>query len=225
MNISRDRGSGFIQNPQRRQCKHQQKTGVRAAVLASLENKSHNGSGANTATRKELIMGFNYGYERNKMEQDFLEMKQICEAENKADIIEAIHRLMLDELNSDRRFYTHTQSYDDLRFSDGEEADEDRSPLLDKFLDQLSVTQGEICEWGRMYWLEDIDIPELIEWLKAQSEQDIEFLTLLIIDELKQSEIAQIWNCSSTAVSKRKKRIMDSLQSILPEQIKKLYRI
>lgn len=172
-------------------------------------------------------MGFNYGYNRSRMEQEFLQMKQICEAEGMPeDKIEAIHRLLLDEVNSNRAFYRYNQPYDSFQFQDGNEMEEEgRSPLLDKFLEQLSVTQGQICEWGRKDWLEDIDTPELIEWLKAQSEQDIEFLTLLIIDEFKQSEIAQIWNCSSATVSKHKKRIMDGLQSILPERIKRLYRI
>lgn len=168
-------------------------------------------------------MGFNYGRERVKMEKEFEEMAAACRAAGMTeDQLEGLHRFMLDQLNSDRRFYTHTQFYDGLKFSDGDDADEGRSPLLEKFLEQFSTTQVEIWQWTRMDWLEDIDTPELAKWLKVQSEQEIEFLTLLIVDELKQAEIAQIWNCSSAKVSKRRKYLKEKIAEILPEKLKRL---
>lgn len=63
------------------------------------------------------MAGFNYGYERNKMEREFAQIAAVCRAEGIAeDTIELIHRILLDELNSNRRFQTQTQSYDSLRF-------------------------------------------------------------------------------------------------------------
>lgn len=166
-------------------------------------------------------MGFNYGYGRKKMEEEFAEIKAVCRKEGMSEeSIEEIRRMMLDELNSNRRFYRHTQPLDGLQFADGEEAEEERSPLLDKFLGRLSVTQGEIYEWGRMDWIEDLDTVETIVWVKEQSEKDIELLTLLSVDGLKQKEVAGMWNVSPTAISKRMKKIRESLAKVLPEWLK-----
>lgn len=80
-------------------------------------------------------MGYinNYGYNRKKMEIEFTKIAAICREDGVSEEnIEAIHRQMLDDLNNERRFYRHTQPYDGMRFTDGDEVDEGRSPLLDK---------------------------------------------------------------------------------------------
>lgn len=84
--------------------------------------------------RKGLIMaGFNYGYARSKMEKEFAQIAAVCRAEGiPEDTIELIHRIMLDELNSNRRFQTHTQSYDSLRFPNEGDTSADKNPLMDK---------------------------------------------------------------------------------------------
>lgn len=169
-------------------------------------------------------MGFNYGKRRTEKEKEFEKIAEICRDEGiPENSIEEIHRLLLDELNSDRRYYTHTQSYDGLQFSDGNVADEGNSPLLENFLEQFSATQCGISGWGRLSWVEDIDSSEIVLWLKSLSERDIEFLTLIIIDGMSQTEIATMWGCSNTSVSKRKKRIRSGLETILPEWLKKRY--
>lgn len=166
-------------------------------------------------------MGFNYGYGRKKMEEEFAKIAKLCRKEGMPEEkIEEIHDMMLEDLNKDRAFRVHTQPLDGLRFPDGDEAEEGRSPLLDKFLGRLSVTQGEIYEWGRMDWIEDLDTVEIIVWVKEQSEKDIELLTLLSVDGLKQKEVAGMWNVSPTAISKKMKKIRESLAKVLPEWLK-----
>lgn len=171
-------------------------------------------------------MGYinNYGYNRKKMEKEFAEIAAICRADGMPEeSIEAVHRLLLDILNNDRRFYVHTQSYDGLQFADGEEAEEGRLPLLDKFTDQLSVIQVEICEWQRMAWLDDIDTPEIVIWLKSLSDDDIFMLTLLVVDGMKQTEVAKALEKHDSAISRKMKRLRKSLAKVLPEWLKKRY--
>lgn len=169
-------------------------------------------------------MAMNYGKGRYIVERETDRMVTICQKENKAfDKIDTMHRMLLDDLNNDRKFYAHTQSYDNLEFPDGSKADEGSSPLLAKFMDKLSVSQPNICEWGRLEWVEDIDTLEIAVWIKSQSEQNIELLTLIIVDGLKQKEIAELWGCSNAAISKRLKCIRNSLLEILPERLKKRY--
>lgn len=173
-------------------------------------------------------MGYinNYGYNRKKMEKEFAELAAICRTDGMPEEkIEVIHRLMLDILNNDRRFYVHTQSYDGLQFADGDEADEGRSPLLDKFGEQLSVRQAEICEWDRLAWIDDIDTPEIVIWLKSLDEGDILMLTLIVVDDMRQREVARALEKHDSAISRKIKRLRESLLKVLPEGLKRQYRI
>lgn len=171
-------------------------------------------------------MGFNYGYNRKKMEEEFAEIAVICREDGMPEEdIEAIHRLMLDILNNDRRFYVHTQAYDGLQFADGDEVDEGRSPLLDKFGERLSVFQAGICEWDRLAWIDDIDTPEIVIWLKSLKEDDIFMLTLLVVDGMKQREVARVLEKHDSAISRKMKRLRESLTKVLPEALKKRHGI
>ena len=168
-------------------------------------------------------MGYinNYGYNRKKMEIEFTKIAAICREDGVSEEnIEAIHRQMLDDLNNERRFYRHTQPYDGMRFTDGDEVDEGRSPLLDKFGERLSVQQAEICEWGKMAWIDDIDTPEIVIWLKSLKEDDIFMLTLLVADGMKQREVAKVLEKHDSAISRKMKRLRESLTKVLPEALK-----
>lgn len=163
-------------------------------------------------------MKFNYGYERKRMELEFVKIAEQCKAAGASEEeIEDIHRFMLDELNSDRRFYRHTQSLDGFAFSDGDVADESRSPLFEIYIEQLSVCQGEISEWGRLDWIEDIDDLQLLKWFRTLSQKDIEFLTLIFVDGLQQKQAAKLYGCSEAAVSKRKARLLKNAKKFLSE--------
>lgn len=159
-------------------------------------------------------MSYNYARERNRMEREFAEIAEQCRAAGfSEEVIEDIHRSMLDDLNSDRRFYTHTQSLDGFAFFDGDEADESRSPLFEMYIEQLSVCQCEISEWGRLDWIEDIDNLQLVKWLRTLSQTDIEFLTLIFSDDLPQKQAAKLFNRSEAAISKRKSRLLKNAKN------------
>lgn len=172
------------------------------------------------------MAGFNYGYERNKMEREFAQIAAVCRAEGiQENTIEIIHRILLDEVNNDRRYYAHTQSYDGLQFPDGETAEEGQSPLLKNHLERLSVVQAEIWTWSYFSWVEDIDTPEIAVWIKSLDESDIMLLTLLIVDNLKQAEAAKVLGKHESAISRKLKQLRESLAKILPEWLKREYRI
>lgn len=187
-------------------------------------------------------MGYNYGKERKKMEKEFSEMADICRGnQNKKseygkfelssgekveliltdkiipmpeDKIEEIRKMLHDEFKSNRCYCSHTQSSGFLQFSDDGTGDKAKSLLLKKFSRAISITQGEISEWGRYSWIEDIDAPEIAAWVKSLSERDIELITLMM-EGMSQTEIAEMWGCSDAAVSKRKKRFKRELANIL----------
>lgn len=163
-------------------------------------------------------MKFNYASERKRMEREFAAIAEQCRVAGIAEeLIEDIHRNMLDELNSDRRFYTHTQSLDGFEFSDGETADESRSPLFERYIEQLSVCPSEISEWGRHDWINDINDPQLKNWIDTLSQEDVEFLTLIFADDLTQKQIAELRGCSEAAVSKKKARLFKAAKKFLSQ--------
>lgn len=162
-------------------------------------------------------MGFNYGEKRREMEQEFSRIAKVCRADGMSeDDIGEIYELLKEELNSDRRYYTHTRPHD---YSDDFSGDEDtvskQSRLMRKFINRFSNTQGEISEWERHSWIEDMDDPKITLWLKSQSKQNIEFLTLKVVNDMTQTQIANLWGCSNPAVSRRRRRIRESLENFL----------
>lgn len=129
-------------------------------------------------------MGFNYGKERYRTEKEFARFARACRgAGMPEDAIAEMYQYDREALNSDRRYYTHTQPFDGAAFSGGddEEREEGRSPLYKNCLAQCSV-RLEIRYSGRYGWLEDIDTPALVLWLKALSDDDLELLMYVFRD-------------------------------------------
>jgi DNA-directed RNA polymerase specialized sigma24 family protein len=60
---------------------------------------------------------------------------------------------------------------------------------------------------NRYAWIDTIDIPVLAVKLKVLPPDDLELLTLIVMDGYKQAEIARLRGCSKNAVSKKIIRI------------------
>ena len=164
-------------------------------------------------------MGFNYGKERSRTEKEFARFAKTCrEAGMPEAAIAEMYQYDREALNSDRRYYTHTQPVDGVAFSGGDDegCEEGRSPLYKNCLEQCSV-QLEIRYSGRYGWLEDIDTPALVLWLKALSDDDLELLISIVFDGKSQSEVAREWRRSEAAISKRMKRLKKSLEKLFSE--------
>lgn len=154
------------------------------------------------------------------MEREFAQIAAVCRADGiQEDTIEIIHRILLDELNSERRYCTHTQSYDASRSPDGEDASVDNNPLVNKYLKRFSAPEVQIWEWAG--WIEDLDTPEITVWVQGLDETDRRLLSLLAMDGLKQTEVAKILKKQDSAVSRKMKKFRESLTKVLPEWLKR----
>ncbi len=91
------------------------------------------------------------------------------------------------------------------------DADEGRSSLLHKFA-ALSTTFDEADFLGRYAWVDTIDNADLAAKLAALPERDLELLTFLVLEGHDQSELAQKWGCSQSAISQRFKKIKKFLK-------------
>lgn len=163
-------------------------------------------------------MGFNYGFERKKMEARFAQFRRDCkEAGMSEEDIEKMYRFDRETLNGERRFRTHNQSLDGFFFADGDEAEEGQSPLLERHLEKFGVRQPEIGEWGRHDWIEDIDTPELARRLKSLSAADKELLACMVVDDMRRSDLSRKTGISRAAVTNKTNRIKRILREIHPE--------
>lgn len=170
-------------------------------------------------------MEYIYSIERAKMEKEYEkfaeEYKVAYEAElkegkkPKTDLKEAlseIYESYKESLNSERRYITHTVSYHEKHFKDDNKSSEEHTSLIKHNLESFTTEESEIWEWGRYSWTDDIDNPQLYQGIKSLSQMDIEVLTLKIIDNKSQVEIAAVCGVSNAAISKRMKRIKEKLK-------------
>lgn len=159
---------------------------------------------------------YNYDRERIKMEADSKKNAKLYrDAGVSEEWIEYIHRLDLDDLNNERKFYQHTVFIESAKFSDDKYADESNSRLYKKYQEQLQAPEVRIYDLEHGSWPKYVDTPELVEWLKTLNPQDIDLLTYQIQDGLIQTDIARLLKVSDAAISKKMKRLRKDLEKFL----------
>ena len=137
-------------------------------------------------------MGWNNAYERKKFEA-----KQKKQAEEyralgmSEEQIQIMYEFDLEQFNSNRSYYSHTQSFIPDDFDESEDDDEKLS-IFEKFKDALTISIEDSSDKSKYWWIEEIDEPETVKKIKSLSERDLEILTLMVIDELTHEEIAKI---------------------------------
>ncbi|MDR1464756.1 MAG: hypothetical protein LBJ11_05590 [Oscillospiraceae bacterium] len=159
-------------------------------------------------------MGYNYGSECRKFKAKW---DRLCREYAEAGMSEADIQTMRDfdweELKRERIYAIHHQSLE-CCFGDGDLADDGNSPLIHSQLEHLSTLQPEICDWGRLDWIEDLDTPELSAKIKALPLADHDFLSCLVADGLTRAETAAKIGVSRAAVTQRLNRIKTRLEKI-----------
>jgi DNA-directed RNA polymerase specialized sigma24 family protein len=153
-------------------------------------------------------MGYNYGYEVKKFKERWAKLREVYAAAGMSE--EAIQEMYEfdweQDIKRERIWNIHTQPIDGFTDSSGNEIEDDRSPYLEKHLEQFSCSH-EISEWGRYDWIEDIDTPELADALKSLPEKDIELLTCLAVDGMPKADIAREQGVSRARITQRVERV------------------
>ena len=151
-------------------------------------------------------MSWNNGFERKKFElaqrRQAAEYRKLGMTEEQ---IEAIYKFDLEQLKSERRFYSHTMSFKPNEFDPYEDA-EDKSPLLNLFSDVLTTSIDSSEAHSRFWWIEELDDAEFIKRVKSLSDDDLELMTLYVFDRYNQTALAALFNVSQQCISKRIKK-------------------
>ena len=160
-------------------------------------------------------MCWNDGYERRKFEARQKKQAEEYRALGMTEEqIKAMYEFDLEQYKSDRRYYSHTQSFvpDDF---DEDEDDDEKLSIFDKFKDVLTTSIEESGNKSRYWWFEEIDNPDLVRNIKSLSTEQLELLTLVVIDGYGQAEIADLMKVSQSAISQRIATIRKLLKATL----------
>ena len=160
-------------------------------------------------------MSWNDGYER-KM---FAKRQKKQAAEYRAlgmteEQIKEMYEFDLEQFKSERRHRMHTQPLQVEEFEEND-ADESDNTLLNEFFDELTYTIETSGDKSRYWWVEEIDNPVLIRNIKNLSIEQLELLTLVVIDNYGQAEIAELMKVSQSAISQRLATIKKILKATL----------
>lgn len=147
-------------------------------------------------------MGFNYGREKRRFDKEW---EQLQEEYAAAGMEEADIARMKEydwEWFCSRRIYeNHNQA-----LPDEEDIEEGKSALFHKFPNLSAAFEQQ--EFSDQYaWLQEIGDEELYQRLCRLGEKDLELLTLMVKDGYRQADIARLWGCMRSTVTKRLKKI------------------
>ena len=152
-------------------------------------------------------MSWNDGYERRKFEARQKKQAEEYRALGMTEEqIQTMYEFDLEQYKSDRRHYSHTQSFIPDDFDESEDDDEKLS-IFDKFKDVLTTSIEDSSEKSRYWWIEEIEDAELSKRIKLLNIEDIELITLYAFDGYTQDEIAIRFSYTKQNIQKKFRRI------------------
>ena len=160
-------------------------------------------------------MGFNYAHEKARFDREWKKTQQTYRAAGiNEEAIQEMHDFDWSLFKKERIYQLHTQKLEGTDFGGEDSAQTDKSPLLKRFFAELSFCD-DYTAVSRYGWIDDLSDTELARRVSMLSQADLELLTLLVIDELPQKQIAVMRSCSQQNISKRIQKIKKILQGRL----------
>ena len=153
-------------------------------------------------------MAINFALERKRFreEQERLRRKYEALGMTKEQIRE-MYEFDLHQFNRDIAYCRHTQQL----LPETELEAEDKSPLLHKFEDELTVTQGP-DETRPLWWLDEIEDEVLLKSLLQLSKEELLLIDRLAFREQTQTEISIELKVTQPSVSQRIKTIRKKIK-------------
>ncbi|EFE14181.1 RNA polymerase subunit sigma-70 [Clostridium sp. M62/1] len=155
-------------------------------------------------------MGFHYGIEKRKFDKEWEQLEQEYRtAGMNEEQIAAMKEYDWAWFCSQRIFGNRTQALPTEQYED----DSEQSSLFQKF-DSLSSRwdTGDI-DHTRYGWLSAVEDEKLFQRLCKLPPEDLELLTLLLVDGYRQTDVAHLWSCSRSAITQKLKKIKKYLKN------------
>lgn len=143
-------------------------------------------------------MRFHYGCERKQLEKrwEVLRIEYEKAGMSKEDI-DVMYRFDLDELNSNRRFANHITELEEVEPTS---------------IEAYSYYDTYLLEKPRYAWVEEVEDEFLYKKLKQLKVEELELVTLLVIDGYTQTEIAKKQGVVRNSIWKKINKIKKFLQ-------------
>lgn len=149
-------------------------------------------------------MGFYYAAEKKRFDRKWDKLRrEYVAAGMTAEAIQHIYEFDWACFCSQRTYANHTQTLPGESVSDDEA---ECSTLFRKYINNMA-SFDDMSTASRYAWVESIENQQLISALRKLSDEDLELLTFLVLEEHTQRELAQKWGWSQKAVSRRFLRI------------------
>ena len=150
-------------------------------------------------------MGFNYGLEKKNFDSQWVvTRKQYEDAGMCSEAIQAMYDYDWSVFNANRSYRNHTQEMAAPSF---EQSEESYSPLMNKYLEAVSVTDTYHETKSRFTWIGEIENERLLSALESLSELDLKILTLYVYAGCTESEIASALESKRITIHKRIERM------------------
>ncbi|MGM9601630.1 MAG: sigma factor-like helix-turn-helix DNA-binding protein [Faecousia sp.] len=160
-------------------------------------------------------MGFNYASEKRKFEKEWAKLRQEYKAAGMSDAaIQEMHDFDWNVFKQERNHQLHTQEMSVGTFDEPSTDQEDKSALMKKFLEAVSCWDNYTGS-SRYGWVEEIEDPILYKKVRLLSPDELELLTLVVVDDFSQSEVAAIYGCTQQNIAKKLRRIKKYFQKRL----------
>ena len=136
-------------------------------------------------------MSWNNAYRRKQFEEK--QKKQAAEYRALGmteEQIQSMYEFDLEQFRSDRRFYSHTQSFLPDTFDENEDNDEKLS-IFELFEDVFTTTIEEAECKSRYWWVDEIGEDDLLGGVRNLNSEQIEILTLIVFENYSQKDAAE----------------------------------
>ena len=155
-------------------------------------------------------MAWNNGLERMKFEAEQARLAAEYRAAGmNEEQIQAMYEFDLGVFRGNRSYAEHTQPFPESPFEDG---DDGQSPLYERFPETLTVTMDLPVGNSRYAWIDELDDPVLVDFVKNLSERDLELITLLAFDDNTHQEAANQFGITRSGVTKRVEQLRKIFQ-------------
>ena len=162
-------------------------------------------------------MGFNYGLEKKNFDRQWAIMrKQYEDAGMSIEVIQAMYEYDWSVFNAARSYQNHTQEIAAPSFEQGEEA---YSPLMNKYLEAISITEHYRETKSRFTWIGEIEDERLLSALENLSDADLELITLYAYEEYDTVEISKVFGTTKQNISKKIRRITNFIKNFQIEVV------
>ena len=154
-------------------------------------------------------MEFNYTTERRKFERNWAKTEALYRKHGMSEAaIREMREYDWDLFKAARIEAMHTQEIG-FQLDDDDDKSMMDSPLLKKFCEQFTTQYDTYGTHSRYWWLEELSDPRLVAGIAKLTDDDKEFLTLLIVEGYSQTECAVKMHSSQSAISRRFIRIIN----------------